>query len=179
MQLDDLLTFIEGKEAGQISQDLLAGKPVAPVAPVKSKPGKCKFCGSSHKWGRAFCKASQHTCTSCKKEGHFEAVCRSKKKEKKEEKSDGDAAKPEDGTKEQISGSWADAATEINIDMNNDFNKSFICYPPSSYSHPILQYSLNQSLAEFKGRRNKKISPLVQFRNIRETFLFCAKLCHI
>jgi len=73
MDVDQLIVYIEGKEAGQTSQ-LLLGR----VSASEAREKVCKFCGKSHKWGRRFCKANGHTCQKCKKADHFEAYCPAK-----------------------------------------------------------------------------------------------------
>ena len=39
----------------------------------------CKFCGSSHRYGRQYCPANGTTCTACNKSNHFSTVCKSKR----------------------------------------------------------------------------------------------------
>ena len=76
LTLEKLLTFIEGKKAGQTSQGLLAGGGTGSglaINPTK----KCSFCGDSHKRGRRFCKAGDYKC-SCGCVGHFPKMCRCK-----------------------------------------------------------------------------------------------------
>ena len=58
MQLDTLLTFVEGKESGQASQGLLAGDGVNSGNAVNTEK-QCGFCGGKHKPGRKFCHAAK------------------------------------------------------------------------------------------------------------------------
>ena len=76
--LENLLSFVEGKESSQTSQGLLKGGSVE-VTKVHHKSGyKCGWCGESHPRGKDNCKASGHKCQKCQKLGHLEKVCRSK-----------------------------------------------------------------------------------------------------
>ena len=58
--------------------DSISRRRQEPPVSKKEKPWKCKFCGTSHK-PRA-CPAYGKTCNWCKKVGHFESECFSKKK---------------------------------------------------------------------------------------------------
>ena len=84
MDLETLLKYIEGKESGRASHNLLSGGgSAAAVQPGQGQApgqGKCRWCGEKHLKGKEHCKAMGHTCSSCGKSGHFPKVCRSSKK---------------------------------------------------------------------------------------------------
>lgn len=94
MTLEQVLQFIEAKEAGKRSASKLVDSHAAEAASsyrrVKQqirKPEYCSYCGKMGHGKKAppqirkkDCPAYDHTCGICKKEHHFESVCRSKKK---------------------------------------------------------------------------------------------------
>ena len=65
--LEKLLSYIEGKESGQASQDMMTGVRVDAVVEKKSFNKKCKFCGDTHRWGKKNCKAAGKKCDKCGK----------------------------------------------------------------------------------------------------------------
>ena len=81
MDLEALLKYIEGKESGRASHNLLSGGgSAAAIQPGQGQTpgqGKCRWCGEKHKKGKEHCKADGQTCSSCGKMGHFSKVCRS------------------------------------------------------------------------------------------------------
>ena len=76
LTLETLLIFIEGKESGHTSLNLMAGGRLSAAA-VEPKRKKCRFCGDTHILGRKHCKAAGQTCEKCGKEGHYAKVCKS------------------------------------------------------------------------------------------------------
>ena len=118
--LEKLLKYVEGKESGLASRELLSGSGGGAVNVVK--PGQrraqgqgwgkgCLSCGEKHPRGPGKCKAAGVTCDYCGKIGHLSKVCFSKK-----------AKAPEDGSK--------DAAVSDNVDNCSLFirNKNDMLY---------------------------------------------------
>ena len=48
------------------------------VKSTKNEVRSCKFCGSSHVWGRDKCPAFGKTCSNCQEKNHFKRVCKKK-----------------------------------------------------------------------------------------------------
>ena len=90
MDLESLLKYIEGKESGCASHNLLSGGgSAAVVQPGQGQAqgqGKCRWCGERHNKGKEHCKAAGQTCSACGKSGHFSKVCRSSNNQAKSAK---------------------------------------------------------------------------------------------
>ena len=67
MVLEKLLKFVEGKESGQASQELMSGNTVSEV----DRKLKCGFCDGHHVRGKQHCKSAGKKCANCGKIGHF------------------------------------------------------------------------------------------------------------
>ena len=48
------------------------------LSKTKNEIKSCKFCGTSHVWGRDKCPAYGKTCSNCKGKNHFKKVCKKK-----------------------------------------------------------------------------------------------------
>ena len=63
LDLEKLLKFVEGKEAGRASQGLMSGNLVGDV----DRKVKCAYCDSFHVKGKQHCKAPGKQCEKCGK----------------------------------------------------------------------------------------------------------------
>ena len=77
--LETLLVFIEGKESGQASLNLMSGGRGS-VSAAELKEKKCRYCGDAHIMGKKHCKAAGQQCEKCGRKDHFAKVCKSAKK---------------------------------------------------------------------------------------------------
>ena len=119
--LETLLTYIEGKESGRASHNLLSGGGIAAAAQQGQgqqgqSQGKCRWCGEKHAKGKEYCKAVGQTCSSCGKLGHFSKVCRSSNKPSMPAKTQSAAA-----TTESTSDSFSDNCALFIRKQNKDF----------------------------------------------------------
>ena len=124
--LEKLLLFIEGKEAGHASLNLMSGQSAPEVSKVDARDKKCRYCGDNHTPGKNNCKAAGNKCEKCDKMGHFAKVCRSKAKAQKKKSADSKAG--------EKSGDAIDAANWVCAvsSYESEPNKSFYCYDSSS-----------------------------------------------
>ena len=149
LTLETLLVFIEGKESGQSSLNLMTGGRGS-VSAANLKEKRCRYCGDTHILGRRHCKAANHLCEKCGKTGHFTKVCKSKKPfekptEVKPKAEIEDKAKVEAASEFNwaAGSSWVCAATSANQDESHESdyeyseNKNFYFYKTCFNNHGI------------------------------------------
>ena len=63
-------------KAAEVSEHQLSHFKQESVHHIRQPPRlkNCKYCGGGHRFGKAYCPASGHTCQKCGRENHFEQI---------------------------------------------------------------------------------------------------------
>jgi hypothetical protein len=169
MTLEDVLQFVEAKEAGKRSASRLldshateaaTGAQAVEVAASSSayKKGKqrppelCTYCGKAghgtHSVARVRkteCPAYAHRCTHCNRDHHFEAVCRSKNRPKRTP-----AAKTDD-SQGAVFDTLCTVITTCTIDHHLFDNLSKTWVRKNSQPQPVVEITIKASHEDYQA----------------------------